>query len=511
MKIAMTGVSGDMGREALKAVLALPVGACVRVLLTPKKRNDELARRLRQQYGPRVEVVRGDVTRKEDCERLVAGSEYVLHMAGVIPPASDHSPSLSHRVNFGGTAAMADAVRASVPQPAFIYISSVAVYGNRTMAHPFGRVGDPLLPSPFEAYELHKLKAERYILDANLEKFVILREAAMLHPRMLENNMRDALMFHVVLNSPLEWVSARDTAQLFANIFLRESRGEIDGFWNNVYNIGAGERGRDTGYDTLTDGFAVIGGRPERYFRPDWFPTRNFHGLWFSDADELEELFHFQRDGVHEYWQEIARSHPLFSLGKAVPPELIYEFLFKKLLAQEGSPARWIQEGDRARIAAYFGGEEGVKKLPKRWEDVTLACKQPGFEALKRGEDAPLLSHGFDDKKPMQEWDIGDAKSAAKFRGGECLSEEMPSLTAPLKWRCAEGHKFEASALTVLRAGHWCPHCCYPRPWKFDLLAKRNPYFAQVWYDSHERGEELVYDLEDGTPAVYKMTQGGAK
>ena len=507
MKIAMTGVSGDMGREALKAVLALPVGACVRVLLTPKKKNDEFARRLKREYGARVEIVRGDVTRREDCDRLVAGAEYVLHMAGVIPPVSDHAPSLSHRVNFGGTAAMTDAVRACSPQPAFIHISSVAVYGNRTMAHPFGRVGDPLLPSPFEAYELHKLKAERYVLDAGLEKFVILREGAMLHPKMLENNMSDPLMFHIVLNSPLEWVSARDTARLFANIFLRESKGEIDGFWNNVYNVGAGEMGRDTGYDTLVDGFAVIGGDPERYFRPEWFPTRNFHGLWFYDAGELEELFSFQRDGVHEYWQEIAKAHPLFALGKVVPPELIHEFLFKKLLKMEGSPAKWIEDGDKARVFAYFGGEEGVKRLPKKWEDVSLACRQPGFEALKRGEGAELLSHGFDDAKPMREWTIEDAKSAAKFRGGECLSDEMPSLRAPLVWQCAEGHTFEASALTVLRAGHWCPKCCYPRPWKFDLLAKRNPYFAQVWYDSHAKDEDVEYNIEKSAPIV-RRAQG---
>ena len=210
---------------------------------------------------------------------------------------------------------------------------------------------------------------------------------------------------------------------------------------------------------------------------------------------------------MHEYWQEIAKSHPLFALGKVVPPELIYEFLFKKLLKMEGSPAKWIEDGDKARIFAYFGGEEGVKELPKRWEDVSLACKQPGFEALKRGEGAELLSHGFDDSGPMREWTIEDAKSAAKFRGGKCLSEEMPSLTAPLVWQCAEGHTFEASALTVMRAGHWCPKCCYPRPWKFDLLAKRNPYFAQVWYDSHAEDEDAEYNIENGAPAV-KRAQG---
>lgn len=129
-------------------MFALPVGACVRVLLTPKKKNDEFARRLKREYGARVEIVRGDVTRREDCDRLVAGAEYVLHMAGVIPPVSDHSPSLSHRVNFGGTAAMTDAVRACSPQPAFIHISSVAVYGNRTMAHPSAGWAIRSFPAP---------------------------------------------------------------------------------------------------------------------------------------------------------------------------------------------------------------------------------------------------------------------------------------------------------------------------------------------------------------------------
>ena len=79
----------------------------------------------------------------------------------------------------------------------------------------------------------------------------------------------------------------------------------------------------------------------------------------------------------------------------------------------------------------------------------------------------------------------------------------MPSLRAPLEWQCAEGHTFEASALTVLRAGHWCPHCS-PRPWKFDYLAKNNPYFAQVWYDSHRRDEDVVYDIQDGKPVIRK-------
>ena len=59
MKIAMTGVSGHMGREALIQVMELPFAERVRILLTPKRKNDKLERRLSARYGARLQVVRG--------------------------------------------------------------------------------------------------------------------------------------------------------------------------------------------------------------------------------------------------------------------------------------------------------------------------------------------------------------------------------------------------------------------------------------------------------------------
>ena len=47
MMIAMTGVSGNMGREALMQTLELDFVDRVKVLLTPKKRNDALVKKSR--------------------------------------------------------------------------------------------------------------------------------------------------------------------------------------------------------------------------------------------------------------------------------------------------------------------------------------------------------------------------------------------------------------------------------------------------------------------------------
>ncbi|MBQ3897651.1 MAG: hypothetical protein II742_04050, partial [Clostridia bacterium] len=62
----------------------------------------------------------------------------------------------------------------------------------------------------------------------------------------------------------------------------------------------------------------------------------------------------------------------------------------------------------------------------------------------------------------------------------------------PVKWKCAFGHEFQMSLNTVLKGGHWCPECD-PMPWNYDAIAKKNPFFAQVWYADHGKNEDYVH------------------
>ncbi|MDE5548050.1 MAG: NAD-dependent epimerase/dehydratase family protein, partial [Clostridia bacterium] len=145
MKVAMTGVSGNMGREALKQVFELKEVDRVRVLLSMKKKNNRLAQKLVSTYQNRIEIVRGSVADLNVCRQLVKGVDYVVHMAAVIPPASDASAKKSFECNAMGTVTLVEAVKELERQPKFIHISTVALYGNRNELHPWGRVGDPLL------------------------------------------------------------------------------------------------------------------------------------------------------------------------------------------------------------------------------------------------------------------------------------------------------------------------------------------------------------------------------
>src|SRR5438128_11201609 len=48
-------------------------------------------------------------------------------------------------------------------------------------------------------------------------------------------------------------------------------------------------------------------------------------------------------------------------------------------------------------------------------------------------------------------------EAAAKL-GGECLSTEYKDLRTPMRWRCAQGHEWEAQGQNV-RRGKWCLRC----------------------------------------------------
>ncbi|CAG9266286.1 conserved hypothetical protein [Burkholderia diffusa] len=49
----------------------------------------------------------------------------------------------------------------------------------------------------------------------------------------------------------------------------------------------------------------------------------------------------------------------------------------------------------------------------------------------------------------------------AASRGGQCLSTEYRHQRVPLRWRCAAGHEWESTAAVV--KDHWCPHCQHER------------------------------------------------
>ncbi len=498
--VAMTGASGNMGQAVVRETMELPY-VRLRLLFLDEKRERRLKKKWEKRYGDRVEIFFGNLKNEEDCRRLVFGADYVLNMAAVIPPLADKRPDLARDANVTGVGNLVTAIEECSPQPKFIHISTVAIYGNRNHLHPWGRVGDPLLPSVYDEYGMGKLIGERIVLESKIETWAVLRQTGMLYEKLLMSNISDGLMFHTPFNVPIEWVTDRDSGVLIKNILREDHDQGAIGFWKNVYNIGGGAAYRTTGFETFDMGFAMIGGGAEAFMRPNWHATRNFHCMWFSDSDILERRYAFQSASLADFWSDIRKKNKYFALAKPLPASWISALVFKRLLKDANAPYRWVKEGNEGRVRAFFGGEKEWERIGEKWDNFEVWSKKEiaGIGCAEAIDpfyaEKCKLSHGYDESKPEEALDLKDMKEAAAFRGGECMAEsfEKGDIYVKLNWKCAEGHEFAASPFTVLKAGHWCPHCVREGRWAFDLLAKKNPFYAQVWYDSHEKNENTVY------------------
>ncbi len=506
--VALTGASGSMGREALKQLLECDFISKIKLLLLNNAKEKAIFRRWKLRYGKRVEAIFGDIATYSDCQELVENADYLINMAAVIPPKSDHNHYAAYKANILGPKNLVDVLEKSANPPKFIHISSVAVYGNRDYKHPWGRVGDPLIPSVFDVYAQQKMTAELFVIESSLDKWCILRQTAMLHNKMLSNNMKDGLMFHTALNSPLEWVTAKDSGLLIKNIIIKDYNNQANMLWKNIYNIGGLSKNRCTGYETFDDGFKIIGGSAEAFLSPEWHITRNFHGMWFSDSEILNDKFDFVKQTKEEYWQEILKNHWYYIIAKILPKRFIGYVGIKRLLKDENSPTHWINASDYSRVYACFGDGD---KPTKNWSDFKLFCKnQIANIDYQTSKNTPTtLSHGYDETKPDNELGIDDYRQAAKFRGGELLSAENDSgdLFTKATWKCSEGHTFNMTPFAVLKGGHWCKECNKLNQWNYDKLAKTNKFLAEVWYDTHSTNENMYYYFKDEIARSKKIAE----
>ena len=72
MKIAMTGVSGNMGSEALKQTFELPNVEFIRIILRNTNKNQKLAKRLKKLYKNKIDKV---IRQRENDKNLMEGDE----------------------------------------------------------------------------------------------------------------------------------------------------------------------------------------------------------------------------------------------------------------------------------------------------------------------------------------------------------------------------------------------------------------------------------------------------
>lgn len=486
-KIFLTGSTGTMGSAAFEELYKRKDMYDIILLNRKSKKNEEQFKNYK--YDKSVKIVWGDLLNYEDVLECVKDADYVLHVGGLVSPAADYYPKRTLKTNVTAMENIIKAVKSREDPDSVkvVYIGTVAQTGDRNPPVHWGRTGDPIQISVYDHYAISKTIAERLLADSGLKYWVSLRQTGILYPDIL-NNM-DPIMFHVPINGVLEWATVEDSGRLCAKVcndLVPES------FWRRFYNISSGADYRLTNYEfeeLLLDAIGMKGkDSVKKIFEANWFILQNFHGQWYTDADELEEILHFRYNvPVKEYFKKLSSKAPVYFKLSGLAPKKILKKMMMKPIAQSpmyGTQA-WIDNNIKDRITAFFGSVENYESIG-RWKDFEVVI--PDKKQMN------YLDHGYDENKSLEALTLKDLKAAAKFRGGDCLEKEYNGDPyTPIKWKCADGHEFEMSVNLVLKGGHWCPECL-PMPWNYDKEAKKNPFFAQVWYAHHKEDEVNIYD-----------------
>lgn len=448
--IFLTGATGNMGWAGFNELYARKDKFNIRILARDSRKN---RKKLEPYIGdPSVEIVWGDLTIYEDVLRGVAGADYVLHVGGMVSPAADYYPEKTLKVNVMSSEYIAKAVLAQpdADKIRVVYIGSVAQYGDRRPPFHWGRVGDPVLASRWDMYSVSKCKAEKAIVDSGIKHWVSIRQTGILYPGIL--GAVNPTAFHVPAGGVLEWATIEDSGRVLARVCEDDVP---ESFWNRFYNLSSGEQYRMTNYEFENRMLGALGlPGPENVFEPQWFALKNFHGMWFSDSDILEDILHFRANvPVDEYFTQLKKRLPWFYSLAFLAPAFAVKRVMKPYAFEKGMGTQsWVKD-DPERFRAYYGSMAEYERI-KSWDDIRP--EEPEKNAVKAASEFPPLNHGWDESKDITELTDEELSDAAAFRGGKFLGRLEGTMC---EWECEHGHRFKASLEYVLLGGGWCVEC----------------------------------------------------
>lgn len=370
VRVFLTGATGVMGGAGLKELASFPQLYEVTVLARDSKKN---RKKLKPYEEKGVKVVWGDLLDDASLRAGINDADIVLHVGGMVSPMAEHFPEKTKKVNVGSMRLIASIVKEIEKEEPdrtikVVYIGSVSQYGSKLPPDHWGNADSPQTAARFDAYAESKIEAEKELVKAGLRKWVSIRQTAILHSGLLKK-ANDPVTFHVPLQGVIEWISVEDSGRLLERV----CRPNVpDDFWRKAYNAGGGEKFRLTNLEFERGILKALGcPAPEKIFEPKWFATQNFHGMWFEDSDELDNILHYREpDSFEEALKRISKSLPFYYRLTPLAPAFLIKAIMKRVAKTPGlGPLYWLETNDEERIKAAWESLENYQRIPD-WKDL---------------------------------------------------------------------------------------------------------------------------------------------
>jgi len=233
------------------------------------------------------EILRGDITRSAAVQQSVEGVSAVIHLAALLPPASERRHELTFAVNVEGTLRMAKALKKANPDAPLVFSSSVSTYGDTTG----GKLPITVDHSQqaLDIYAESKIAAERSLRES-CPNAVILRISGISVPSV----QSPPEVWPFMADQRIEFVHRDDVVTALCNAaMMREAKG-------SVFNIAGGATWRTRGKNYVKDYYDLLGVPIEEarfQERPGWCD-------WY-DTKESQRILRYQSTSYQVYLGQI--------------------------------------------------------------------------------------------------------------------------------------------------------------------------------------------------------------
>jgi len=277
--VLITGGAGSVGRQL--AGMFLAEGRPVRIFDLPFMDFSGL------EDEPNVQIVKGDITDKESVYEAVRNVGGILHLAALLPPASERDRDKTFAVNVEGTRNIVEALKSHGSKATLVFTSSISTYGDTSKESDPIKITQP--QSAIDIYAETKIAGEKVLIGSGVN-FVILRIASIAVPAFLE----PPEPWPFTSDQRVEMVHRDDVADA-----IKSSVGTAEAV-GNVFNIAGGSTWRLAGKNYVEDFFNFMGAPVEMAVyreEPGW-------NDWY-DTVESQKILNYQNRSYDFYSGEM--------------------------------------------------------------------------------------------------------------------------------------------------------------------------------------------------------------
>lgn len=302
-KVLVTGASGSIGKEVIKFLLS--EGKYEITVLDLK--NKKVFKRLKA-YRKRINILYGDVTDPILMEALVRDHDYIIHLAGVMPPLGDLSENIGEIIEYGGTENIIKAINYYNEKCFLIYASTTAVYDSSLSA----TVKEKVIEKDLTNYSLSKYHTED-LIRRKLKNYTIFRL-----PLVLNEIKGEPFIYNVKKNNLVEVTTNKDAAYAFVKaIDYKEKLNK------KIFNVGMGSEARVI-YNDILKNILKYYGISMRYILSRIFLDKDYRSPILGDSDDLEDIIHYRNDSLYNYYRRLQNKSKNRRIQKLLAKPLIW-------------------------------------------------------------------------------------------------------------------------------------------------------------------------------------------